>query len=152
MRGLVFTLFVLMLVLGSFYGFAQDLYVYPAKGQSSEQQDKDEWECHKWAIQQSGVDPVDLASDDYTDKTYKRWGFLPGAVAGGALGAIGGTIAKDTGKGAAIGAAIGGILGQASRNKGIQEYQDDQRAKKRMMREYNRAYESCIIGRGYSVK
>ena len=152
MRGLVFTLFVLMLVLGSFSSFAEDLYVYPAKGQSQEQQDKDEWQCHKWAVQQSGVDPVDLAGDDYTDKTYKRWGFLPGAVAGGALGAIGGTIAKDTGKGAAIGAAIGGILGQASRNKGIQEYQDEQNEKKRMMRSYNRAYESCIIGRGYSVK
>ena len=152
MRSLISILFVLMLVLGSVYCLAQDLYVYPAKGQSPKQQDKDEWECHKWAVQQSGVDPIDLAGDDYTDKSYKRWGFLPGAVVGGALGAIGGTIAKDTGKGAAIGAAVGGLLGQASRNKGIQDYQDDQNAKKRMMREYNRAYESCIIGRGYSVK
>ena len=152
MRGLVAILFVLMLILGSLYGFAEDLYIYPAKGQSQKQQDKDEWECHKWAVQQSGVDPVALASDDYTDKTYTRWGFLPGAVAGGALGAIGGTIAKDTGKGAAIGAAIGGLLGQASRDKGIQDYQDEQNAKKKLMRNYNRAYESCIVGRGYTVK
>ena len=152
MKGLAVVLFTAMLFLGSFYGFAQDLYVYPAKGQSQEQQDKDEWQCHKWAVEQSGVDPVDLAQDDYTDKSYKRWGFLPGAVAGGALGAIGGTIAKDTGKGAAIGAAIGGILGQASRDRGIQDYQDQQNEKKRLMREYNRAYESCIVGRGYTVK
>ena len=31
-------------------------YVYPAKGQSAEQQKKDEYECHQWAVKQTGFD------------------------------------------------------------------------------------------------
>jgi hypothetical protein len=34
------------------------LYVFPAKNQTADQQSKDESECYKWAIQQSGYDPI----------------------------------------------------------------------------------------------
>ena len=34
-------------------GAAAQSFVYPAKGQSPEQQKKDEGECHVWAVQQS---------------------------------------------------------------------------------------------------
>jgi hypothetical protein len=34
-----------------------EVYIYPSKGQSSEQQDKDRYECHRWAVQQTGFDP-----------------------------------------------------------------------------------------------
>src|SRR5436305_2680821 len=33
-------------------------FVYPAKGQSAQQQQKDEYECHGWAVQQTGSDPT----------------------------------------------------------------------------------------------
>ena len=33
-------------------------YVYPQKGQSAEQQKKDEYECHGWAVKQTGFDPT----------------------------------------------------------------------------------------------
>ncbi|MBS0344032.1 MAG: hypothetical protein JSS56_26300, partial [Proteobacteria bacterium] len=33
-------------------------YVYPAKGQSPDQQKKDESACYSWAVQQSGFDPA----------------------------------------------------------------------------------------------
>jgi hypothetical protein len=36
------------------------LYVFPSKGQSQQQQKKDEFECYKWAMEQSGVDPLNL--------------------------------------------------------------------------------------------
>src|SRR3954451_8912171 len=36
---------------------AQDLFAYPAKGQTPEQQRKDTAECHAWAAQQTGFDP-----------------------------------------------------------------------------------------------
>ena len=32
------------------------VFVYPQKGQSQNQQAKDEFECHRWAVQQTGVD------------------------------------------------------------------------------------------------
>ena len=36
---------------------AQDLFIYPSKGQNQTQQDRDRSECHTWAVQQSGFDP-----------------------------------------------------------------------------------------------
>ncbi len=37
---------------------AQQQYVFPQKGQSAEQQKKDEYECHSWAVKQTGYDPT----------------------------------------------------------------------------------------------
>jgi len=49
-----------------------DVYVYPRNGQSEEQQSQDKYECHKWAVSQSGFDPTrgTQASGDPTD--YRR--------------------------------------------------------------------------------
>ena len=33
------------------------IVVYPANGQSPQQLDRDRYECHLWAVQQSGFDP-----------------------------------------------------------------------------------------------
>jgi hypothetical protein len=35
-----------------------DIYVYPKNGQSESQQSTDRYECHAWAVQQSGFDPT----------------------------------------------------------------------------------------------
>src|ERR1700756_2801266 len=37
---------------------ADDLFIYPTKNQSAEQQDKDKWECRAWATKQTGFDPA----------------------------------------------------------------------------------------------
>jgi hypothetical protein len=34
------------------------VFVYPKNNQSSEQQAKDRYECHHWAVQQTGYDPT----------------------------------------------------------------------------------------------
>lgn len=34
------------------------LYVYPRNGQSARQQASDEYECHRWAVEQTGFDPT----------------------------------------------------------------------------------------------
>ena len=49
-----------------------DVYVYPKNGQSEEQQATDKYECHKWAVGQSGFDPTrgSQASGDSGD--YRR--------------------------------------------------------------------------------
>ncbi len=39
-----------------------DLIAYPKNGQSTEQQAKDKYECHAWAVTQSGFDPTQGAS------------------------------------------------------------------------------------------
>lgn len=37
----------------------QELYVYPQKGQSEQQQADDRYECHRWAVGQTQYDPID---------------------------------------------------------------------------------------------
>jgi len=37
---------------------SDDLYIYPKKGQSEEQQSTDRYECHRWAADQTGFDPT----------------------------------------------------------------------------------------------
>ncbi|HVO46419.1 MAG TPA: hypothetical protein VMT29_08790, partial [Steroidobacteraceae bacterium] len=39
-------------------GARDQLFVYPLKGQSSGQQSQDRYECHRWALEQSGYDPT----------------------------------------------------------------------------------------------
>ena len=39
-------------------GSAGDVYVYPRNGQTPEQTQNDRYECHSWAVSQSGFDPT----------------------------------------------------------------------------------------------
>src|SRR6478735_11915863 len=79
-------------------------YVYPAKGQSPEQQKTDEGACHTWAVQQTGVDPAKPAPPHQAGNT--PTGTTAGAGArGAARGAVAAEIVGgDAGKGAAVGA------------------------------------------------
>ncbi len=42
---------------------AQNAFVYPKKGQTAEQQAKDRYECHRWAVEQTGFDPTTATGD-----------------------------------------------------------------------------------------
>lgn len=37
---------------------SDDLYIYPRNGQDSAQQARDRYECHRWAVDQTGFDPT----------------------------------------------------------------------------------------------
>ena len=118
-------------------------YVYPAKGQSAEQQEKDQYECHQWAVQQTGFDP-----SQPVEQSTPRHSAMRGAARGAALGAVGGAIGGDAGKGAAVGAAVGG-LGTVMRDRRANEAQ--QQAYDNSSASYDRAYGACLRGRGYTV-
>lgn len=118
-------------------------YVYPEKGQSAEQQQKDQWECHQWAVKQTGFDP-----SQPVEQSVPRSGLLGGAARGAALGAVGGAIGGDAGKGAGIGAAVG-ALGTVMRDRRANQAQ--QAAYSTNSSDYDRAYGTCLSGRGYRV-
>jgi len=127
-------------------------YVYPAKGQSPEQQKKDEGECHTWAIQQSKYDPANppkqaAAPAPATTAT----GTTPGAGArGAAKGAvIGEVVGDDAGTGAAVGAAA--ARGQSRRqNKAATQQQSA--ATQQQQAAFAKARAACLEGKGYTVK
>ena len=128
---------------------------YPSKGQSDQQQSKDEGECYAWAKKQTGIDPVAVAN-----QPTKQEGAAVGGgerVQGAARGAVGGlaigAIAGDAGKGAAIGAVAGTMVGghRARKNKAAKE-QEAEQAKAGTLQQFNKAFGVCMEGRGYSVK
>lgn len=47
-----------LIVSVSINSMADDLFIYPTRNQSAEQQDKDKWECRSWATKQTGFDPA----------------------------------------------------------------------------------------------
>jgi len=64
---------------------AQDLFVFPSRGQSNEQMQRDRMECHAWARQQTGFDPFQASPG--APPPQAAGGSTAGAVIGG--GAVG---------------------------------------------------------------
>jgi hypothetical protein len=128
---------------------------YPSKGQSPQQQTKDEGDCFAWAKQQTGIDPFAVASTPPPDSGPAVGGGerVRGAARGAAGGAVIGAIAGDTGKGAGIGAVAGTMVGghRARQNKAAQQ-QQAQQAKSATLQKFNKAFCACMEGRGYVVK
>ena len=79
---------LLFTFLAAGYVLAQDLVIYPAKGQSQEQLDKDKYECYSWAKQQTGFDPMQQpkATEPPPQQQAQQGGVGRGAVRGGAVG------------------------------------------------------------------
>ena len=137
-------------------GAAAQTIVYPAKGQSADQQKKDEGECHTWAVGQSKYDPANPPPPPATAKPpTTATGTTPGAGArGAARGAVVGEIVSDdAGAGAAVGAAA--ARGQSRRQNNAAAQQQQQAATQQQqagMATYQKARAACLEGRGYSVK
>jgi hypothetical protein len=137
---------------------AQQPIIYPAKGQTPEQQAKDQGECSAWATQTTGVNPAQLAQQAASQPTASgpQGERAKGAVGGAAGGAIIGAIAGDAGKGAAIGAATGVMVGGARQRRTAQAQAQQQQASQQQIQAslntYNRAYGACLEGRGYTIK
>jgi hypothetical protein len=141
---------------------AQEPFIYPDKGQSKEQQEKDKFECYSWAKGQTGFDPMQVptATTAPPPQEAQQGGVVRGAGRGAVGGLAVGAIAGDAGKGAAIGAASGALIGGMRRNdqqrqqqQAEQQWANEQTANYANQRNnYNRAYSACLEGRGYTVK
>lgn len=131
--------------------------IYPAKGQSAQQQQKDEAECYTWAKGQTGYDPAQATQNAAPPASASTQpvvgGMAKGAVVGATIGAIGG---NDVGHAAAKGAVVGGIA-RGAKNRGAQQQQQQaaaqqQQGSQQQQQNFQRAYGACFEGRGYTVK
>ena len=134
------------------------LFVYPSKGQSQDKQKADELECYKWAMVQSGVDPMNLPKTEAAPKQEGPTGAgVGGAAKGAAGGALVGAVTGNAGEGAAVGAIVGGLAG---RRKGKQaQAQQNQQAQatatatdQAKIDSFKKAFSVCIEGKGYTIK
>ncbi len=149
-----------------------DVFVFPAKGQTPDQQSTHEVECYNWAVQNTGSDPFDLAKKNeqaaqQAEQTKQQaaqatqGAGAKGAVKGAAAGALIGEIASDDpGKGAAYGAAAGMIAGRR-RSRAVQEQanqqadqqlQQTQQASAEALTNFKKAFSVCLEAKDYMVK
>jgi len=143
-----------------------ELIVYPARGQTADQTDRDRYECHTWAVRETRFDPSRMAPveapppRERPDAPAPGSGTALGAVTGAVLGAI---IAPhgDEGGGAAVGAIAGAIVGNASERAQADAARDDadrygNRGGARPAGDgagaYRRAISACLEARGYTVR
>jgi uncharacterized protein YcfJ len=140
----------------------QRLYVYPANGQTPEQTDRDRYECHVWAVQQTGVDPSRSDANPY-ERVVVQPSTPPGsnAVGGAIVGAIIGSIIggpRNAGAGLILGGATGAVIGSsADANAQVQANQTQAQINQAQAEgrahadSYRRAIGACLQGRGYTV-
>ncbi len=135
---------------------AQQMYVYPTQDQSPDQQNRDQYECHLWSVQQTGVDPTTRSmAGAPPSQEAQQGGLVRGAARGATVGVVAGAIGGNAGKGAAIGAASGALIG-GFRRRDQQKRQEQQRREYEQQQAYainayNRALATCLRGRGYTV-
>jgi hypothetical protein len=128
------------------------LKVEGRRGQSLEQARRDRYECHNWAVAQTGESPpavpaAEPADDGKAELRRERIGrALVGATIGGAIGGLFGDwhgANEQVLAGAAVGAGIGAATAGAGRSKGTAAPEGPS--------DYLRALTACLEGRGYSV-
>jgi hypothetical protein len=143
------------------------VYVYQNNGQSAAQLDRDRYECHVWAVKQSGFDPS-VANVAPSQRVQVVAGPPPGTgvAAGAATGAVLGAVIShpyEAGAGAAIGAVAGAMIGAAAdasrqeQAERVQSHYDAAEARRQahvnqLASDYRRAISACLEGRGYTVK
>jgi hypothetical protein len=133
-----------------------EVFAYPKKGQTQQQFEQDQYQCHQWAKGQTGVDPTKPAQAAAPPPP-QQGGAVRGAARGAAAGALIGAAAGDAGKGAAVGAAVGGVGGRAKQTQQNQQaaqasQQQAQSQQQQAQAKYDKAYAVCLEGRGYQVR
>lgn len=149
-----------------------NVYVFPAEGQATDQQNKEEAECYSWAVENTGTDPFELAKraeqqQQQTEQAKEdvsqagKGSAAKGALVGAAAGALIGEIASDdAGTGAAIGAGVGALGGRRARrqkqgqaNQQIdQQSAQSQQATQTQVDNFKKAFSVCLEAKEYMVK
>ena len=135
------------------------VFVYPAQGQSPQQTERDRYDCHLWAVQQTGVDPSRGTFDHVVVQPSSPPGSnaVGGAIVGAVIGSIIGGPA-NAGAGLVLGGATGALVGSAADANAQAQAQQTQQQINQSVAEgraradaYRRAFSACLVGRGYTV-
>lgn len=153
-------------------GSTMEVYVFPAEGQDTAEQSRDEAACYEWAVGNTGTDPFDLAKQDQADqqqaeadqqaaKQAGQGSGARGAIRGAAAGALIGEIANDdASEGAAWGAAAGAIRGrrqgraaqQQAQQQAAAQSEQREEATEQSLANFKNAFSVCLEAKDYMVK
>jgi hypothetical protein len=129
------------------------LQVTPQRGQSADQARRDRYECHNWAVEQTGEVPTTTPAPnqdavDAAKRAERVARIATGAAIGAGLGGLfggGHNPGEDMLKGAAVGSVVGVATGAAHEKK------QQKQAGPEPGTDYLRALSACLEGRGYTV-
>jgi hypothetical protein len=137
------------------------LRVTPQRDQTADQARRDRYECHNWAVEQSGETPAaapvveDVRRDrDREARADKVGRVITGAAIGSLLGSIvgGSRHRHDSGDAVLAGAAVGAAVGAATDGAGKRDAKEAKDAGGAEPQSgYLRALTACLEGRGYTV-
>jgi len=137
------------------HAYGQDLYAFPNAGQSQDQQDMDEFQCHKMAKDRTGFDPMAVPTAT-RPAPQQKGGVGQGAVRGALLGTAVGAVTGNTKKGLKAGAVGGGVMGGMKRSQSNKKEQDwanrEAQNYQQNRNNWNRAYVACMESREYTVR
>jgi hypothetical protein len=127
------------------------LQVEGQRGQSLEQTRRDRYECHNWAVGETGESPPAVSADEPAGdgKGERRRERIGRAIVGATIGsAVGGLFGNrhDSNDPVLAGAAVGAGIGAATAGVGGKDA-----AELGAPSDYFRALTACLEGRGYSV-
>ncbi len=143
---------------GSINYASADMFIFPAQGQTADQQELDEFRCQRWATDRTGFNPLATPTTTTPPPSQRRQtgGLAGGALGGAALGAIIGDSSRAAGRGAIAGALIGGV--RQNRTNTRVEQDTEQWAQRETANlannrnDFERAMKACLEGKGYTIR
>jgi type II secretory pathway pseudopilin PulG len=151
--------------------------VYPAKGQSAQQTERDKFECYEWSKGQTGFDPLQAevpqamvqpgvataSTSQSTAPSHAALGMAKRAAGGAAVAEL---THNDAGKGAAVGvlgAAVRERMQQQQAAQAKQQQATQQQAQQQQLAQqqavraqqragFERGFAACMEARGFVVK
>lgn len=128
--------------------------VEPLHGQSADRARRDRYECHNWAVEQTGESPSSVAQQqaadqrgDDAERARRAARVINSASVGAAIGGlVRSTQRKNPANGVLAGAAIGAAVGAATGRAKDKDADDE------LLADYVRALSACLEGRGYRVE
>jgi hypothetical protein len=144
----------------------QPLYFYPTRGQDERTQQRDRFECYRWASDQTRSDPGMTPLRHvgapppavYYDPQPGRDTAL-GAATGAIIGGMTASSPRHAGEAAAVGLVLGAIIGavsdQARAENARQANAQVAAAQTTSLQthgDFRRAMAACMSGRGYAVR
>jgi hypothetical protein len=132
------------------------LQVTPQRGQSADQARRDRYECHNWAVAQTGGQVPSAApppnqpnEPDKAKRADMIYRIVSGAAIGASIGGIASAVQNEyAGEAILAGAAIGGAVGAGT---GAAKHRKEEKAAAAPADDYLRALTACLEGRGYAV-
>jgi hypothetical protein len=129
------------------------LQVTPQRDQSADQMRRDRYECHNWAVEQTGEVPVSTPAPnqdavDAAKRADRVARIGTGAAIGAALGGLFGG-GHNYGEDIVKGAAVGSVVGVATSS--VHDKKQQKQAGPEPGSDYLRALTACLEGRGYTV-